>query len=406
MRSLIAALPGRPARLLGLLHLVDALGNGMFLGGSALYLTLVTGLDPAEVGIGLSIAGVSGLVSTAVLGVVADRIGARPLLSLTLGGAGIAYLAYPLVSSAWMFYVLAAVIGALEWGCGPSFTSLIAEFVPEESRVAARSSLRVLFNVGFSLGALAAAAMAGESTRDLLALFPVVNAATLVVAALLVLRLPRVDVRPLAPGSARFAALRDIPFLRVVVVTTILALQTSVLTVGIPLWIVLHTPLPDALAPALFAVNAVAVITLQMRASRGVETRAQASAVSRRAGLAALAGCVVLAFSAELPTFPTLLLVLLGVVLLTAAELWQVAGSFSLAFALAPEDRKAEYLGAFQMTTVAQGIIGPGLVAAVVASSSGVGWFLVAGLFLVGALLITPAVARVPKAPERVLVLH
>lgn len=395
MRSVIQALPGRPARQLGVLHLVDALGNGMFVGGSALYLTIIGGLSPAEVGIGLSIAGIAGLVSTSVLGVVSDRLGARRTLGVVLLLAAVAYLGYPLVHSPWSFYPLAAVIGALEWGCGPSFISMIAEFVPAEHRIDARAGLRVLFNVGFGAGALAAAGLAAGHTRALLQAFPLFNAATFVAAGILVLRLPKVEVTPPAPGTARFKALRDLPFLRVVVVTTVLALQVSVLTVGVPLWLVSRTPLPHALAPALVAVNSVVIITLQLRMSRRVRTRAHAVTAGKRAGLAACAGCAALPFSTGMPVLVCLLVLLLGVALLTAAELWQVASAFSLGFLLAPEDRKGEYLGAFQMSTVAQSIIGPGLVAAVVGQGSGTAWLLVAALFLAGALTIGATVTRV-----------
>jgi hypothetical protein len=223
-----------------------------------------------------------------------------------------------------------------------------------------------------------------------------VNSVTFVVASLLVLRLPKVDVTPLAPGSARFKALRDLPFLRVVLVTTVLALQVSVLIVGVPLWIVSRTSLPHALVPTLIALNTVAIVTLQMRASKNVQTRVQAVSAGRLAGFAGCVGCVVLAFSAGLPAAITLPILLIGVGALTVAELWQVASAFSLGFALALEDRKGEYLGAFQMATVAQSIAGPSLVAAVVGAGSGLAWLLVAALFLGGALLIGPAVARVP----------
>lgn len=396
MRLPITELRG-PVRLLGVLHLFDAFGNGIFLGGSAVYLTQVVGLSATQVGIGLSLAGLAGLASSTILGVVADRMGARPTLSIVLFAGAAAYLLYPLVLSPLSFFVLAAMIGALEWGCGPSFISLIAEFTPERKRVRVRAILRVLFNVGFGLGSLTAAVLTGANSELLIRLFPVINAATFVVAAILVLRLPKVDARPIAPGSARFKALRDVPFLRVVGVTTILALQTSVLTVGIPLWIVVGTGLPKPLAPALIAVNAVAVVALQVRASRGAESRQGATRVARLAGLAGCAGCVVLAASAGLPPWATLAVVLAGVVALTAAELWQVASAFSLGFELAPDDRRAEYLGAFQMTTVAQSIAGPVMVAALVGGGSGTGWLVVAALFGLGGVLIGPAVAAVPR---------
>lgn len=63
MRRLIAA------------TLVNTLGNGVYAAVGALYLTRAAGLSVGQVGVGLTVAGLVGLVTSTPLGVVADRLG-------------------------------------------------------------------------------------------------------------------------------------------------------------------------------------------------------------------------------------------------------------------------------------------------------------------------------------------
>lgn len=108
-----------PARTLGALHFVDSLGSGLFMAGSAVYFVVVAGLPVTTVGLGLSLAGFSGFVSSILLGRVADRFGARQMLAVLLTLLAGLYVLYPLVGSAWTFFPVVIAIGALEFGCGP-----------------------------------------------------------------------------------------------------------------------------------------------------------------------------------------------------------------------------------------------------------------------------------------------
>jgi len=66
------------SRLLVVVGLVDSTGTGLFIAGSAVFFTRGAGLSITEVGIGLTIAGLAGLLALTPLGMLADRIGPRP----------------------------------------------------------------------------------------------------------------------------------------------------------------------------------------------------------------------------------------------------------------------------------------------------------------------------------------
>ncbi|QIY76312.1 MFS transporter [Streptomyces sp. RLB1-33] len=387
-----------PARQLAVLHGVDGIGVGLYMAGSAVYLTEVTGLSPAQIGVALSAAAATGLLASVLFGAVADRTGARPLLAWLLAGLGCGYLVLPAVHTAWQFVVLSVALGALQFGTGPSFMSLIAELVPEGDRARARAAIRSAGNTGMGLGTLAAVALLAAGSHGALQVIPLANGVTFVAAALLVRRLPAAGARPAPPAAGRFTALRDLPFLRVVAVNAVLSLHDSVLAVAIPLWIVAGTGLPAVLTPLLIGLNTVMCVLLQVRAARGSDDLPGAARLARRAGLAGAVSCLLLVPSGHLGLLAAGALVCAAFVVMTGAELWHAAGSFGIGLALAPEDRRGEYLGAFQLHHGVQSILGPLVLTAFIGSGSGIGWTAAAVLFAAAALLVGPAVRAATPA--------
>lgn len=380
-------------RTLGLLHFVDALGTGVFWSGSVVYFTRVSGVATSAIAVGFSLAGVAGVVSSLTFGLLADRFGARRTLSIILGLLAASYLLYPLVSGPVSLVVLMAIIGGLEFGCGPSFGSLIATHVPDGTRVAARASLRSLFNLGVTVGALLVVILISIGTTLSLTFIPLIDAITFGIAAALVLRLPKDLAHPPTAEKERlFKAVRDAPFVLVVVAVSLLAFQEAAIAVGLPVWVVSRTALPDALIPFFVILNTACVVLFQVVASRGAETIKGASRVLRWAGLVSLAGCVVLFVGSWGPVWLAIAVCFVGVGLFTLAELWHSAGAFGLSFALAPKNAQAEYLGTFQLYVVGQAALGPIVITSLVTRLDQTGWLLVGAIFVVGILLLAPAV--------------
>src|SRR5215831_4905086 len=76
-------IPARGAgRTLALVSFIDSIGTGLFLAGSAIFFVRSIGLSAAQVGLGLSIAGVVGFATTVPMGVLGDRVGPRRLFVL------------------------------------------------------------------------------------------------------------------------------------------------------------------------------------------------------------------------------------------------------------------------------------------------------------------------------------
>jgi len=382
---------GRDARLLGALHFADAMGKGVFLSGSAVYLTTVSGLSATEVGLGLSAAGASGFVASLVFGVVADRVGAARLLAVMLGLQALGFLCYPLVGGPVAFAVLATALGFAEYGGGPPFGAIVGRLFDADHRVRVRAVMRSLFNLGFSAGSgLTALAVLGGDT--LLRALPFATSALLAASAVLTLRLPAVGNLVRQPKRF-FSAVRDGRFVRVVLLSAPLALHASIILVALPLWIVTRTSAPPVLVPVLLVLNTVCVVLFQVWASRGAETVAGAARVARRSGAWLVAGCLLVAVAALLESTVATVVICGAMLVLTLSELQQSSSAWGLAHGLAPEDALAEYLGTFNLHTVAQNVFGPAILVATLGAVGTWGWVVVAAVVSVAALLMPMAAA-------------
>jgi MFS family permease len=375
------------------IRFAGATGKGVFISGSVVYFTLHVGLSAAQVGIGLSAAGFAGLVSSVLFGMIADRMRKRTLLCALFAAVAVGFGMYSLVGSATEFYILVMLIAFLDYGVGPTENAIVATLIPAGERVRLNSMMRSVFNIGFSVG-IGIAAVAALSDR-LLVLIPVGSAVLLGLAAVLVTRLPAGDASMAAQRPRPFGALRDLRFLSVVGVSSVLASHITVLMVVLPLWTLNRTSIPAFLVPLLLVINTAFVILFQVRASRGAETVAGAAATGRRAGLWLAAGCAVIsvtAFSGNVVV--ALVAIIVTVLLLSVAEVLQSASAWGLAFGLAPKHAEGEYLGAFDLHVATQNIAGPVMLAGLVIAQGFWGWAAIAAAMLVAAWLIVPAARR------------
>ncbi|WP_395293464.1 hypothetical protein ACF9IK_07560 [Kitasatospora hibisci] len=121
-------LPDDPLlRRLVLMSLVNTVGNGMFATVGVLFFTRSVGLTPGGVALGLTAAGVCGMLAGVPMGRLADRIGSRRLLLVTGPPEALAVLGYALVHSFAAFVALACVATVLERG-GVGWVVLAAVF--------------------------------------------------------------------------------------------------------------------------------------------------------------------------------------------------------------------------------------------------------------------------------------
>lgn len=397
MRGRLASMLGPARSADGLtflaIGLVDSIGTGLYLAGSALFFTVVVGLSAAEVGIGLSIAGVLGLAAQPAIGWLADRWGPRRMLVALHVYRAAGFAAYLLAHDFTSFVIIAALLGVAEQAVFPIYQALAEQMVGPEQRVAMMARMRVVFNAGFTLGGVLASIAIGIGTRLAFDSLILGNAVSFLIAAVLLARLTLRHAAPAAARAARFkaTALRDGRYTAVAAINGLMVLHIALLGVGVPLWVSEHTHAPKALVGLLLTINTVLAVLFQVRASRGTETVAGSVRAMRLAGAALVVACLLFAAAGrpDSAVYAVALLVA-GLVALTGGELFQSAGGWGLSYALAPSNSRAEYLATFNLGTSAQFVLGPTIVTVGVLGNGTAGWLVLAGVFLLAAVAVGP----------------
>ncbi|WP_307168167.1 hypothetical protein [Streptomyces sp. B3I7] len=109
-----------------------------------------------------------------------------------------------------------------------------------------------------------------------------------------------------------------------------MAIQSKVLTVAIPLWLVTRTEAPHWLISGTMLLNTLLVIAFQIRAGRNIDNRSAGATAYRRSGVAFLLACALISMSAGVPSWAAATLLPAAVAVHTIGELWHsAAGSKS-----------------------------------------------------------------------------
>ncbi|MGC4900170.1 MFS transporter [Micromonospora echinospora] len=395
--------PPGPLRTLAYATLVNTVGAGLWLAGGALYLTRDVGLSATSVGAGLTVAGLVGLTASVPLGALADRWDPRTLRAVLQVGQAVPALAYLLVGSFPAFLAVAVPEALLAAGNLAVRAALVGAVGGPDGRVHAFATLRAVANLGISVGtALAGIALAVDTHRAYQVLV-VGNAASYLLSAALLLRLPpqpAADGARPTPGALwrggprrRGGPLRDGWFLAVSGASAVLSTHVTVLVLVVPLWTVERAGAPPPVVSAVLLANTVLTVLLAVRLSRGAERAAPAARKLRRAGLVLAAATPLYAVTGVLPVLPAVVLLLVATAVWTVGDLWHGAAGAGLAYDLAPPRAIGAYQGADGLLAGSAQALGRGLLTLLVLGGGPAGWLVLGGIFAaVG--LTAPALTR------------
>src|SRR3712207_1498563 len=87
-----------------------AVGDGTFMTASAVFFTQVVGLTAAQVGVGITVAGVAAFPAAVPAGKLADRVGPQRTWALGAVGAAAAYAAWPFIDGFTAFLVMGVML--------------------------------------------------------------------------------------------------------------------------------------------------------------------------------------------------------------------------------------------------------------------------------------------------------
>jgi len=327
----------------------------------AFYLTGPLHRSAAFAGVVAALYGVGASVSGVVGGVLADRVGRKPTLvvSLTANAASIIALGYAR-SPLWL------CLGALTVGLAtnafrPATSAMIADIVPDAQRVRAYGLNYWAINIGFSVASLSIGLVVAFGYR---ALFYADAASTLLCVLLISVFVrdttPRDVPQPTKPiagrtraasGDGLTAVLRDRVFIAFVAVFFLMLLVLQQYNTTQPMAMA-HDGLTAAEVGYISAINGVLIVALQLPLVRWLE-RYPVAQVIAASGLVIGIGMAVPLLGGSVGIFA------LSVTIWTIGEIGCTPTSSAVVARLAPSHLRGRYQGVYQFAWSGSAVLAP-----------------------------------------------
>jgi MFS family permease len=398
-----------PSHLAGRLatqSLLFALGEGTFMTGSAVFFTQIVGLTAAQVGLGLTIAGIAGFIAAYPMGRIVDRIGAKRCWSISSAGQASMFAVWPFIDSFQGYIAMAVVMEVIGALGGTAHGAYTIDALPPGERVKSRAYMYSALNVGFTLGSLVGGIALAFHSLTLLNAVPWFTAAVFMVNAFNVTRLPDAphdlktsEERKLkVPGPG---PLKNLGWMLSTFFNGTLWTNQVILNLVIPLWLVEKTDAPWVVLAFLFGTNTVMCIFLPLAAARGIKDNATALRAIRVSTVFFIISCVI-TLSTDYSVNPwTVLLFFLGHVTLTGAELYLSAASWTFEAELMDPRRRGEYQGAAELSSTLGRVWAPALYTFLAMNWGSTGWLIIAAIVTIGAAGLHPSVGMARRFLER-----
>jgi len=387
------------SRRLAAQSMLFSTGEGAFNTGSAVFLTQVVGMSAAQVGLALTVVGVAEFLLAYPAGRIVDRLGPKRMWAgSTVGRAG-CFVALPFVDGFGQYVIVGVVFAVFGSVGGASHGAYVLDVLPPEERVETRAYMYSSLNVGFTLGAAIGGIALATNSLTVVQFTPFFAAVLMLANGFWVTRLPdaphdlrvasgEARVRPPGPGPARNPGWILVSFF-----TGVLWTNQVLLNIVIPLWLVEATDAPHVLLAWLFGTNTVLCIFLPAYTAKGVRTLGDALRYTWISSAFFVVSCLITMVTHSTVGLVTVLLVWLGHVTVTGAELAVSGATWAFEAELMDPVRRGEYQGVGEVSRALGGQWAPWLYTGLALSWMGrEGWLVIAGIIVVATLGLGPSV--------------
>lgn len=118
----------------------------------ALYLTKKIGVSPAEAGTALLVYGAAAFLAAPITGKLSDKLGSLKVMKFALYGSGIIFFLYSFITDYYWILVASFILAAVNEAFRPANLSMISELVAPHQRRMAFALNRLAINAGMSIG--------------------------------------------------------------------------------------------------------------------------------------------------------------------------------------------------------------------------------------------------------------
>ena len=395
------------SRRLALQSMLFSTGDGAFNTGSAVFLTQVVGMSASKVGLAITIVGVAEFFFAYPAGRVVDRLGPKRVWAYSTFCRAACFCVLPFVGS-FSDYVLLGIGFALFDSLGnASHGAYVLDVLPAKERVETQAYMYSSLNVGFTLGALIGGVALATNSLTVIRWTPLFTALLMVCNALWIGRLPAAphDLR-VARGERRErpdgpGPLRNWGWMLGSFFNGTLWTNQVLLNIVIPLWLVEATDAPHVLLAWLFGTNTVLCIFLPAYTSRGVHNLRDALRYVKISSAFFVVSCLITMVTHSTVGLVTVLLVWLGHVTVTGAELFISGATWAFQAELMDPRRRGEYSGVADVASALGSRWAPALFTFLAMSWAAEGWLVIAGIIVVATIAIGPSVRLAERFRDR-----
>jgi MFS family permease len=392
--SLMVRLRGlpRPAWVICLGMFINKFGNflSVFL---ILYLT-AKGYSTFLAGMALGAVGAGSFLGNAIGGSVADRIGRRSTLVVSMLGSALFTVLVPLVSgNIYLTIALCVVIGGFAQLYRPAAGAILVDTVSDEARVTAFAVLRLAINLGMAVGPLVGGILSEYSYTYLF----VGDALTSALFGLIVLVLLP-ETKPIPEEHEEIVSdrgYRDVFADRALVLYMLAMFAATYVYVQTTATLPLHVRavhLSNSFYGLLLGINATACVFIELPLVRFTERRNPRHVMS--VGLVLLGiGVGVIGLS------DTRFLLILTVIVWSMAEMIYTPVATAYPGSLAPPHLRGRYQGAEGIAVTLAQTVGPAIGGFLFAVSEPAHWVACAVMAMLGAAVILVAKRKPTDAP-------
>lgn len=373
-------------RKLAILTGVNAVGNGLFATINILFYTQYLGFSVGFVSAALFASTVLAIGGDFLGGKISDGSSPKPVF---LSGLILSAVASALLLMVWnnsSFIVALCLISLGQGLCMSSNTTLIRRLAREHPALT-RASLRSLLTIGISAGALLAGVVLGNGSLEAFQIGILVNALTFIIAAVVLASIRVATAPPGLPGRPN-PILPDRGFATFSLANGAIGLYMHALPFAMPLWVIMHHPELAWIVGVLVALNALLTATFQVPASAGI-TNINTASHRLVGGAVCLAASYVFFIAGWTSSTAALIIALVAFLAVhTLGEVLYSAGTMELLFRLAPESQQGQYGAFYGISNGLMASLAPAVLGFTIATSGGWGWWLLASLTVVLALVI------------------
>ncbi|PKO12375.1 MAG: hypothetical protein CVU39_24415 [Chloroflexi bacterium HGW-Chloroflexi-10] len=335
--------------------LISTMGSSMIWPFLMIYVSEKLAVGLAVVTSLMTINSVMALLFSFLSGAVADRLGRKWVMVISLLGNGLCYILMSFAGSLAAFAVLMGMRGAFHPLYQVGSDAMMADMLPKEKRANGYSILRMSNNLGIALGPAIGGFIASASYT---VAFFIAAAGLIFYAVMLAILAKETLNRNGTPHVKRerfggySAIFKDKPFINFNLIFTLTTVTASMVWVLLAVYAKQNYGVPEKMYGFIPTTNAVMVVALQYFVTRQTRKRSSIPVIAFGAVFYAVAA-IMIGLGSGFWSF------WMAMVVMTTGELIMVPTATTLSANLAPADKRGRYMSIHAMTWGLANGIGP-----------------------------------------------